>query len=44
MVGDTSLITVAIDAMGRATAEQRYGADLVSREARTTPAGAGTTR
>ncbi len=31
MVGDTSLITVAVDAMGRETAEQLYGADLVRR-------------
>jgi len=31
MVGDTSLITVAVDAMGRETAEQLYGADLVHR-------------
>lgn len=31
MVGDTSLITVAVDAMGRETAEQLYGADLVCR-------------
>ncbi|APE26819.1 hypothetical protein vnz_37285 (plasmid) [Streptomyces venezuelae] len=31
MVGDTSLITVAIDAMGRKTAEQLYGFDLVRR-------------
>ncbi|KMS82822.1 hypothetical protein ACZ91_56485 [Streptomyces regensis] len=30
-VGDTSLITVAVDAMGRETAEQLYGADLVRR-------------
>ncbi|WP_307820396.1 transcriptional regulator [Streptomyces sp. MC1] len=31
MVGDTSLITVAVDAMGRETAEQLYGPDLVRR-------------
>ncbi|MEU5756733.1 helix-turn-helix domain-containing protein [Streptomyces sp. NPDC047829] len=31
MAGDTSLITVAVDAMGRDTAEQLYGADLVHR-------------
>ncbi|WLQ53790.1 helix-turn-helix domain-containing protein (plasmid) [Streptomyces poriferorum] len=31
MVGDTSLITVAVDAMGREDAEQLYGADLVRR-------------
>ncbi|MFD7498319.1 transcriptional regulator [Streptomyces sp. NPDC059832] len=31
MVGDTSLITVAVDAMGRESAEQLYGADLVHR-------------
>ncbi|MCO8308836.1 hypothetical protein NI939_40090 [Streptomyces sp. RKCA-744] len=31
MVGDTSLITVAVDAMGRETAEQLYSADLVRR-------------
>ncbi|GHI74575.1 transcriptional regulator [Streptomyces spororaveus] len=31
MVGDTSLITVALDAMGREDAEQLYGADLVRR-------------
>ncbi|WP_371604943.1 helix-turn-helix domain-containing protein (plasmid) [Streptomyces sp. NBC_01220] len=31
MVGDTSLITVAVDAMGREEAEQLYGADLVRR-------------
>jgi hypothetical protein len=31
MMGDTSLITVAVDAMGRETAEQLYGADLVRR-------------
>ncbi|MEW2289620.1 helix-turn-helix domain-containing protein [Streptomyces sp. NPDC047841] len=31
MVGDTSLITVAVEAMGRETAEQLYGPDLVRR-------------
>ncbi|MFE3144281.1 transcriptional regulator [Streptomyces scopuliridis] len=31
MVGDTSLITVAVDAMGREDAEQLYGPDLVRR-------------
>ncbi|MEU3855050.1 helix-turn-helix domain-containing protein [Streptomyces sp. NPDC029554] len=31
MVGDSSLITVAIDAMGPEAAEQLYGADLVRR-------------
>ncbi|MFB7867710.1 hypothetical protein [Streptomyces sp. NPDC056069] len=31
MAGDTSLVTVAVDAMGRACAEQLYGADLVRR-------------
>lgn len=31
MVGDTSLITVAVDAMGREDAEQLYGRDLVRR-------------
>ncbi|MFE2498835.1 winged helix-turn-helix domain-containing protein [Streptomyces scopuliridis] len=31
MLGDTSLITVAVDAMGREDAEQLYGPDLVRR-------------
>ncbi|MFD6114052.1 transcriptional regulator [Streptomyces yangpuensis] len=31
MQGDSSLITVAVDAMGREAAEQLYGADLVRR-------------
>ncbi|MFE5492616.1 hypothetical protein ACFQ7Z_22075 [Streptomyces virginiae] len=31
MRGDSSLITVAVDAMGREGAEQLYGADLVRR-------------
>jgi hypothetical protein len=31
MVGDTSLITVTVDAMGRETAEQLYGTNLVRR-------------
>ncbi|WP_327713741.1 helix-turn-helix domain-containing protein (plasmid) [Streptomyces sp. NBC_00464] len=31
MLGDTSLITVAVDGMGRESAEQLYGADLVRR-------------
>ncbi|WP_327259819.1 MULTISPECIES: transcriptional regulator [unclassified Streptomyces] len=31
MVGDTSLVTVAVDSMGREGAEQLYGADLVRR-------------
>ncbi|MFJ9810737.1 transcriptional regulator [Streptomyces sp. NPDC101158] len=31
LVGDTSLVTVAVDALGRDSAEQLYGADLVRR-------------